>query len=650
MKKIRRPMLVLAISQILLLLFLNWMDGRGQKLLPEEEIRVIGKVFDINFVMREKGRGYDITIKSLTPPYRKLLIRVSETQMKAYLKRMKREDKRLRIGDKVEAVGQFQHFRKARNDGGFDADFYYSMEGYDGLVKLKKPFVITGETSGFFWDKTRDFFYQLRTKLSEKFRVILGEREGGSLAAMILGDRGFLDPEVKDLYASHSISHLLAISGLHISIIGFLIYFLCKSLSLPFFFSNFIPILFLVFYGFLSGFSVSATRAIIMMSILFLSYLFRRSYDIESALSLSGILMLSYHPKFLFQASFQLSFVAVLSIIYGVKLTEKIFGKEEKKSKWDYMKAYLTSSSVGTTTIQFIMLPVLLWHFYEVSLNGIFLNMLVIPLMSVLVAAGLIGGFFSLFSVVLGGFFLGSTDFILKLYDFSCRFMEINPWNKVILGRPSIKAVVLYYAILIFAYKILNILNDKEYILFLRGEINKKDKKDLKRAKQIGILILLPFAFFLLTHGEKKAFSKRLDVGRGSCKVIRDNEKREYIVNCGSSSLKQVGKFELIPFLKFHGIRRVEGVFVTGFEKEQVSGLGELLIRDEIQVSKIIVPKEMKEEIESKVYLREIFIQINRRKIPVYFLSDGIERREGGYRYSFQLDKQTGIRRLKIRK
>lgn len=652
MKTIRRPLVVLAILQIFGILIYDFFPVTPPKPLLEREVSLTGKVAGIEERLKEGGKSYDLTIKDLSSSYSKLLLKLDENRMLSLLGKNPGGRKRLHIGDRITFSGKFKKFQRERNEGGFNAESYYKNAGFDGFVKAKTLFLLKDKGTRKFGDSVNDFFYQLRERAGKNFRFILGERKGGTLSAMVLGDRGYLDSSVKELYSDNAISHLLAISGLHISIIGFLIYLLCQKARFPYAVSAVIPIFFLLLYALFTGFSVSAMRAVIMMVVLFFSYLLRRSYDIASALAFSGILILSFQHRLLYQAAFQLSFMAVVSIIYGLRLTEKIFGRERRKklSKPVLIKIYVLSSIIGTLTIQLMMLPILLWHFYEISLNGIFLNIIVIPLMSILVVTGLVGGLLSYFSFWLGSFVLGSSDFILGFYDFLCRLMLENQWNKVILGKPSVLGIILYYSIIYFVIRILSVLGYKEELLFFKGEIEKADRREVKRVKQIFLFIFVPLALFVLLHKKPESFIKRLDMGQGSCKVLRTSRGKNYVVDCGSASLRSPGKNELIPFLKYHGIGKVEIIFITDFKKDRVSGLLELLEKKEIRIERLMIPYSFKGEEGKNLLLSSILSISKKREIRVDYLEDGTIKSDGEYQFHFAKNKVRGERKLLIQK
>ena len=124
------------------------------------------------------------------------------------------------------------------------------------------------------------------------YRKYLNPKDAGVVTAMLLGDRSALDSEIKELYQQNGIGHILAISGLHISILSMALYRLFQKLCLPRPIPFCLIVFFLFLYGIMTGFSVSTSRAIIMMCMFLLAKEIGRSYDTITALALSAMIIL----------------------------------------------------------------------------------------------------------------------------------------------------------------------------------------------------------------------------------------------------------------------------------------------------------------------------------------------------------------------
>ena len=160
----------------------------------------------------------------------------------------------------------------------------------------------------------RKMLAQTRESCLGLLRRILPRREAGILGAMLLGDKSGVEQEVKDWYQYAGISHVMAISGLHITLLGMGIWKLLGFFRIPMVPSALASILALALYGIWIGSGASALRAILMFTVLMGARVTGRSYDLLSSLSLAAVLLLLDNPDVVYDSGFQLSFTAVLGV------------------------------------------------------------------------------------------------------------------------------------------------------------------------------------------------------------------------------------------------------------------------------------------------------------------------------------------------
>ena len=180
--------------------------------------------------------------------------------------------------------------------------------------------------------KTRiiaDRLYRIRRSLSERLKTIALPEDAGILSAVLFGEKEDLDSAVYELYRKNGISHLLAISGLHVSIVGLGIWKIFRKGGAGFWFAGVGAGGFLCVYGTMVGSGASVVRAVSMALLSFLAAAVGRTYDLPTAMCIPAVGLLLAHPFLLTQASFQLSFLAVTSLVYPGRLFsvrgEKIF-------------------------------------------------------------------------------------------------------------------------------------------------------------------------------------------------------------------------------------------------------------------------------------------------------------------------------------
>ena len=220
------------------------------------------------------------------------------------------EDETLpKAGSYVRVFGEVSPFLQATNPGEFDAAAYYRRK--DCLFALRKT-KITAQTKTY--GRLEEFLSQLRYESEVLFRKLLGEKNGATASAMVLGRKKGMDSEVKALYQGAGISHLLAISGLHLSLIGAGLFGLLKKVRLPVALSAGISTWILIVYAQLTGMGISTRRALVMFLLFLAAGLLKRTPDLPTSLAVAALLLLVPKPQRILDAGFQLSFSAVIGI------------------------------------------------------------------------------------------------------------------------------------------------------------------------------------------------------------------------------------------------------------------------------------------------------------------------------------------------
>ena len=318
-----------------------------------------------------------------------------------------------------------------------------------------------------------------------------------------------------------------------------------------------------------------------------------------------------------------LSFFAVIGIFYIMPELLYIF-KVDIYHKKGIIKGLhlLLASIISSISIILATLPIVLNNFYEVSLTGIILNVIVIPLMSLVVITGLIGGFAALVSELLGSFILGITHYILNLYTLLCKLGDRLTCLRLIIGKPDKWQIVLYYLILVIVF----------YLLALKRRENKLDslKNNLSEGyntyKRIAITGFMTFLAFLIIAYKPREFSiNMLDIGQGDCFVVNDGNNDIYISDCGSTTVQNVGKTRLLPFLKSKGWGRVDTVFISHMDKDHVNGVNDLLKCAEISIGRIIISTSYKSDKLNCAELEALKELAKMRDIKLFYMKKGDE-------------------------
>ncbi len=607
------------------------------------------------------------------------------------------------IGNKIKVYGKVFIYQKATNEGQFDAFEYYSAKGIYASVKALRLEILDENVS-----LMGQNMFLLKQKMRECLLSLYPKEKAGVLSAMLLGDKDLLEEEIKELYQKNGISHILAISGLHISMLCMGLFRVLRSIGSSVKLSISITILFLSFYVCYTGGSTSSLRAGIMCIVLLGAKLVRRNYDLLSALALASILVTAIRPTELTSAGFLLSFGAVIGVAIAKGIEEQIVQKredlasnlekeivEDKEIIEDFDKYFVInkfkelkkywkkrkgngsiwwSPLLFSGMIQLVITPISLWFYYELSPYSILLNVIILPLVAFILGGGIVSVLLGLVVPSLAKLSVGGTYFLLSFYEWIGEQVQKLPYSFVLVGRPSLLQVVLYYGILMFViWNIFFVKRGKEDVL-LEQEFVKKNVRNIQKGKLIssqfctkeqflnvskrtnklelfssdmdeiksskygkrillciGIITSVSILFFPKTYETELVF---LDVSQGDSLFLQTETGKTLLFDCGSSDVSKVGTYRLTPMLKQRGILLLDIVSVSHMDSDHMNGMKELLeempiykgetefrknYKGEIGIKTIVLPKvtETSEEYLALVQLAK------EKKVEIVYMEAG---------------------------
>lgn len=483
------------------------------------------------------------------------------------------------IGQTVRVSGSISLFDVPRNEGEFDSRSFYQSQKVDFGI-WSDSMEVTNDPK---W-KLGQSLYEMREKLNKSYELYCSPSDAGVFSTMVLGNRSLLDAEIKKDYQVGGISHILAISGLHISLIGMCVYRLIRKTGCSFFASLGIAVSIIYLYGMMTGGAVSVIRAVLMFLLCLAAPALKRSYDSVSALSFAALVLLAENPYLLFYTGFQYSFLAVLGVVVVGK---GYMGLVTKKAEWK-------STMIVSLSIQLVTLPITLWNYYEFPLYAVCVNLAVLPLVAIVLASGILGAIAGLFFAPLARICLFPGHLILTFYDFLCKSSVMLPYGMLVTGKPSAVWMICYYACLIVVLLCL-----KKYHMKKKREsnvesLNVKQRKDTKTRKKLKqsrkatymkktIFFIVPWIAFGCVcmiagrHGAEVTF---LDVGQGDGIFIETPSGKEILIDGGSTSKSQVGTYVMMPFLKSRGCKKLDYVILSHLDEDHYSGVTELIEAD----------------------------------------------------------------------
>ena len=479
----------------------------------------------------------------------------------------------LKLGMLVIAKGQIKTFAVPGNQGEFHSRNYYRSLGIHCKVSVSGMSVRNSK-----YDYVRELLHQLRINAKDILDQIAGKKESGILKAAILGDKAELEEEIRALYQRNGISHLLALSGLHLSLIGAAVYGGLRKAGAGFGTAGLCGAVLTCAYVFMTGSPVSVIRAAIMLVCSFLAAYTGRRYDLLSAWALALVLLAGHQPYLLFQSGFQLSFGAIAGIGF-------IYPVLASKEKGGLFQAALIGGSVHIATF-----PVVLYHYYQISVYGFLLNLIVIPLMGIVIASGISGIFLAGINRHLGRFAIGPVHMILGLYEWLCRQAEGLPYAVRITGCPQQWQVGIYYTGLLIVLNLEGMLRLLHTIRSGSGnDISTTEKAEQNRRIRIGLLIAIQLLLFvrLPVRGLQVTF---LDVGQGDG-VFLQTGYHTVLSDTGSSDVKSVGSYRLEPYLKYQGISVLDYVLISHGDSDHMNGITYLLAEGkDIAIRNLVLP------------------------------------------------------------
>ena len=536
----------------------------------------------------------------------------------------------VKIGNIIKVRGKLRQFEEAANKGNFDSRKYYLSLGFYGKIEAGTIEVINSDYSGI-----RQGLYELRMEIIERLEKLCSDNNGifsiinnknGIIGAIILGDKTDLDSDIKELYSVSGIAHILAISGLHISFIGVAIYRLLRR-RFRFLFSAAVSIPVVLSFGIMSGFGISTIRAIIMFILKIIGEVLGRKYDAITAISLAGLVLLVQNPFVVCNSGFQMSFGAIIAIVLILPIVEEILNTDNKIIK-------VISANF---TISLVMNPILAWNYYELPTFSFLLNIVVVPLMSVVIVSSIAGIFCSCIMFGFGKVVIFPGCGILELYTFLCNIINKSSVASIVVGQPKVTIIIVYYAILLVVlFGLKNIRTkytraEKERNIIKKETglvLEKKAKKErrikgqnvkLRLACIVGFLLLNCLIYYIPNQGFYITF---INVGQGDGILIHGDNGTKVMVDGGSTSEKQVAKNCIVPYLKAEGIGTIDYSIITHTDKDHISGILEILENNNsnrIRIKNLVMPDiNMKDDT-----YNELIEKAKLKKINVLYIKKG---------------------------
>ena len=447
--------------------------------------------------------------------------------------------------------GVFEEPKPPSHEYAFDMAQYLKSNGASGVFTIEK-LEHQKAAAGFFAAMS-----ERRQKLKEHIRQSFPESLQAEAEALLIGERETLSTEQQRIQQTLGISHLFAISGLHVGIISGLMYFLMIRLGIRKEEALILLLVILPFYALLAGGAPSVWRAVSMTSAVLAFRLFKIRLPIAHILLLSFILFIAIDPYVIYKIGFQLSYGASFGIIYSMRFLEAA-------------KSPVKQGLIITFLSQFTLYPILLVHFYGLSLSSFLVNSLFVPLYTLVILP------VNILLLLLTLLFQPAADFLFYFYGPFRNFLEhwtawLAEWpNQMwIPGKPDGFTFVLMVAAVILFYSLV----EKGF-----------------RWWKLGIGILPAIVFTLMPFFDGALRVTFIDVGQGDSALIELPHRRGvYLIDTGGvlrfgregfngrSRPFEIGRQVVAPYLQGNGISRIDALILSHPDADHAEGADEIL-------------------------------------------------------------------------
>ncbi len=534
----------------------------------------------------------------------------------------------LNMGDRIRLSGRIRELHNFKNPGGFDYRQYMIFNGIHAAMFVGSK-DIAQDVSGHH-SSVLETIQRARQKISHNIDAIGDHEERAVLKALLIGDTREIPKQVTEIFSRDGISHLLAISGLHVGIVATSAFFVFQWILSRFQFFlwrawtrkgaallSFLPVL---GYGLLSGMSPSTQRAVIMISVFLMSFLVQREPEAFNTLSLAALVILVIHPPALFSISFQLSFVSVFSILFILPRfwpPPDIFSDGRQNLRRMLLSPLWVSLSASIGTLLLVV-----YYFNQISIISPIANYVIVPLVGFgVVPLGLLSAAIFLIAPGLALWGIKFCAMLLGAALHLARFFAEFPWAAIQTVSPSILEMVCGYALLFMLIALRPAQPFKQPVI--PGKPARRIPKAFKRRMgAVAAIAALVLGIDAGYWGYQRFFRSDLrvtviDVGQGTASLLEFPKGPVMLIDAGGFSdhtAFDVGKMVVAPLLWQKKIRSVDILTLSHTDSDHLNGM--TYIADHFHVREVWANGESADSIG---YHRFMEVLERRRLLPASF-------------------------------
>ena len=508
---------------------------------------------------KEYKEVYDLDVKKIDG----MKIKVS----KKYLLNIKKsKDINIKFGDYIKINAKIELPSKARNYMGFDYQRYLkSKKIIATIIDVENVEILDVNKANI----EKNIFNSVRNNIKEIMYKLLPKDARELAVGMMIGDKDELDTNITENFKNSNLTHMLAVSGAHISYVILGLNLMLKKTSNRF--RKIFIICFLIFFVGVTDFTPSVQRASIMAILLLVSTMLYRSQDTYTSIAVSGLIILIINPYSFFDIGFQLSFGGTIGIVLMYNNLIKRFRTNGK------LKGYIVSSICVSVCANLIIIPIIAFNFNTVSLTFWISNLLAGPFLGVIIILGFCVYLLSFVIFPVAKIISIPLKYLIYTLLVIVKYCSKIPFSSITIRTPYIFEILIYYIVL---YLVFNYAKMKPYFK--------------KLVVVIMIVILITNScIYIQNHGKMIIYF--IDVGQGDSTLIRTAKNKTILIDGGGSenSSFDVGEKTLLPYLLDRKITVLDYVVISHFDTDHCGGI--LYLMEHIKVKNIIISKQGKE-------------------------------------------------------
>lgn len=517
--------------------------------------KCLDKKYDRAFT--DVGKNTKLTIKIISNKeigdyYNKYVGKVEKGKYKnqkllIYVK----DEKEFKYGDILEILGKISKPSKARNKNSFDYSKYLKEKKICATIILENYQNIDVEKDLFY------YIYNLKEILLTRVDKMYENNEIGFINAILFGKTDELEDEIRENFKLSNLSHVLAISGMHVSyiVVGLekVLKLFVKNIRLR----NVCIIIFLILFIPFVGGSTSVSRACIMTIIAYLAKILLEKDDFYSSFCIALFILLVINPYNINSISMWLSFGGSIGIVSFNKFLNKIFIKK----LYNKIIKKIMEIAIISISAQIIIFPIMLYYFNTISLTFWISNVLI----SELIGPILILGYLSVILYPIGVLLSYIEKIFLQIIFFVAYICTRIPFNQIFLPTPKLFVIIIYYGLIFaFVYEF-----NRKKIYYLRKFLDKN--YIIRCVKKIFIaIILISILLTFINYIPKDLRINFLDVGQGDCTLVRTVHNKVILIDSGegNSDKYDYGKNVVFPYLLDEGILKIDYMIISHFDSD----------------------------------------------------------------------------------